>query len=40
LETKHPVLASLTVGEMAGDNIPAPFHPAANKIYKALQLVK
>ena len=40
LETKHPVLARLTVGEMAGDNIPAPFHPAANKIYKALNLLK
>jgi hypothetical protein len=40
LETKHRVLSSLTVGEMAGDNIPAPFHPAANQIYKALQLVK
>jgi uncharacterized protein len=40
LGTKHLVLASLTVGEMAGDNIPAPFHPAANQIYKALQLVK
>ena len=40
LETKHPVLASLTVGEMAGDNIPAPLHPAANKIYKALNLLK
>jgi len=25
---------------MAGDNIPAPFHPAAHQIYNALQLVK
>ena len=39
-ETKHLVLSGLTVEEMAGENIPAPFHPAANDIYKALQLVK
>jgi TRAP transporter TAXI family solute receptor len=38
LETKHQVLASLSIGEMTGNNIPAPapFHPAANQIYKAL----
>ena len=40
LGTKHLVLANLTVGEMTGDNIPAPLHPAANQIYKALQLAK
>ena len=38
LGTKHPVLASLSIGEMTGNDIPAPapFHPAANQIYKAL----
>ena len=40
LGTKHLVLASLTVEEMAGDNVPAPFHPAADQIYKALKLLK
>jgi uncharacterized protein len=40
LGTKHQVLSSFTVGEMAGDNAPAPFHPAANQIYKALKLLK
>jgi len=40
LGTKNLVLASLTVGEMAGDDVPAPFHPAANQIYKALGLLK
>ena len=39
LGTKHLALASLTVGEMASDNIPTPFHPAANQIYKALKLL-
>jgi hypothetical protein len=40
LGTKHLVLASLTVGEMTGNHIPAPFHPAANQIYRALQLLR
>ena len=38
--TEHPVLASFSVGEMTGESIPAPFHPAANQIYKALGLLK
>jgi uncharacterized protein len=40
LGTKHLVLASLTAEEMTGDNIPAAFHPEADRIYKALQLLK
>jgi len=40
LGTKHLVLASLTVGEIIGNNIPAPFHPAAYGIYKDLELLK
>ena len=40
LGSKHLVLASLTAEEMTGDNIPAPFHPAADQIYRALQLLK
>jgi TRAP transporter TAXI family solute receptor len=40
LGTKHLVLANLTVGEMTGDNIPVPLHPAANQIYRALELLK
>jgi uncharacterized protein len=40
LGTKHLVLANLTIGEMADDNIPAPLHPAAIQIYRALELLK
>jgi len=40
LRAKHRVLASLTVGEMTSDHIPAPFHPAADQIYRALKLLK
>jgi uncharacterized protein len=40
LGTKHLVLANLTVGEMTGDNIPVPLHPAASQIYGALELLK
>jgi uncharacterized protein len=40
LGTKHLVLANLTVGEMTDDNIPAPLHPAASQIYRALELLK
>jgi TRAP transporter TAXI family solute receptor len=38
LRTKHPALASLTVEEMTGGTIPAPFHPAANQVYEDLGL--
>ncbi|MBV9532208.1 MAG: C4-dicarboxylate ABC transporter substrate-binding protein, partial [Bradyrhizobium sp.] len=40
LRTKHPALASLTVEEMTGGSIPAPFHPAASQVYKDLGLLK
>jgi uncharacterized protein len=40
LGTKHLVLANLSVGEMIGDDIPVPLHPAANQIYRALELLK
>jgi TRAP-type uncharacterized transport system substrate-binding protein len=40
LGSKDPVLASFSVEEMTGDSIAAPFHPAANQIYKALGLLK
>jgi TRAP-type uncharacterized transport system substrate-binding protein len=37
LGARHLVLARLTLGEMTSNSIPAPFHPAANQIYKALE---
>jgi uncharacterized protein len=40
LGTKHLVLANSTVGEMTGNNIPVPLHPAASQIYRALKLLK
>ena len=40
LGAAHLVLANLTVGEMTGDNIPVPLHPAADQIYRALELLK
>jgi uncharacterized protein len=40
LGTKHLVLANLTVGEMTGDDVPVPLHPAANQIYRAHEQLK
>ena len=39
LRTKHPALANLTVEEMTGRSVPAPFHPAARQVYKDLGLL-
>ena len=40
LKTEHPVLANLTVEKMTSGNIPAPFHPAADNLYKNLRRSK